>query len=114
MVLLGFPAGFGGGAIDAGLNTFGAVNFSARTLNWLHACYGIGTTIGPLIVTAVLIRQLPWQVSYAIVGVAQLLLAGCFVLTRHRWHAASHAQAHAAKRVPGQRRSTPYACQQPG
>lgn len=99
VVLLGFLAGFGGGAIDAGLNTFGAVNFSARTLNWLHACYGIGTTIGPLIVTAVLIRELPWQISYAIVGVAQVLLAGCFVLTRRRWDASSQAQAHAAEPV---------------
>ena len=54
MVALGFLAGLGGGAIDAGLNAYGASHFSARTLNWLHAFFGLGTTAGPLIVTAVL------------------------------------------------------------
>ena len=91
MVLLGFVAGFGGGAIDAGLNTYGANNFSPRSLNWLHACFGIGTTIGPLIVTAVLNQRLPWQVAYAIVGTAQVALATCFALTRRRWEATPHA-----------------------
>lgn len=99
VVLLGFMAGFGAGAIDAALNTYGATNFSARTLNWLHACFGIGTTLGPLIVTLVLSRQLPWQVSYMLVGGAQLLLAGCFALTRRRWDASSAAQTHATEPV---------------
>ncbi|MFO1114035.1 MAG: hypothetical protein U1E35_09330 [Rhodospirillales bacterium] len=56
MLGLGFLAGLGGGAVDAGLNAYGATHFSARTLNWLHAFFGLGTTIGPLIVTSVLGR----------------------------------------------------------
>src|SRR5260370_28278630 len=31
-------AGLGSGAIDAGLNSFGAHHFSAGPMNWLHAC----------------------------------------------------------------------------
>ena len=49
MVMLAVFAGVGGGAIDAGLNTFAATQFSARMVNWLHACYGIGAASGPLI-----------------------------------------------------------------
>ena len=85
LVALGFLAGLGGGAVDAGLNAYGATHFSARTLNWLHAFFGVGTTMGPLIVTGVLGAGLVWRWSYAIVGCAQLLLALTFFLTRDRW-----------------------------
>ena len=85
LVAFGCLAGLGGGAIDAVLNAYGARNFSARTLNWLHAFFGLGTTIGPLIVTAVLGAGLVWRWSYALVGCAQGLLALTFFLTRKRW-----------------------------
>ncbi len=85
MVMLGFLAGLGGGAIDAGLNAYGATHFSARVLNWLHAFFGLGTTLGPLIVTAVLGAGLIWRWSYVVVGSAQVLLAVTFFMTRGRW-----------------------------
>ena len=85
MVAVGFVAGLGGGAVDAGLNAYGATHFSARILNWLHAFFGLGTTLGPLIVTSVLGAGLAWRWSYAIVGAAQMCLAIAFFLTRRRW-----------------------------
>ncbi len=85
MVVLGAIAGLGAGAIDAGLNTFAATEFSARMVNWLHACYGIGAATGPLIMTSVLAAGRPWQRGYQIVGLWQLLLAICFILTRKWW-----------------------------
>ena len=85
MVALGFVAGLGGGAVDAGLNAYGARHFSARTLNWLHAFFGLGTTLGPLIVTTVLDAGLVWRWSYVIVGAAQAMLALTFFATRRHW-----------------------------
>lgn len=87
MVMLGLLAGLGAGAIDAGLNTYVATNFSTRTLNWLHAFFGLGAAIGPLIMTGVLNANLPWRRGYLIVGAAQIVLALCFVFTRRRWEA---------------------------
>ncbi len=81
----GFVAGLAGGAVDAGLNAYGARHFSARVLNWLHAFFGVGTTLGPLIVTVVLTSGHAWGWSYVIVGSAQLLLATTFFMTRGRW-----------------------------
>ena len=81
----GALAGLGGGAIDAGLNAYGATHFSRRTLNWLHAFYGVGAATGPLVVTAVLASGLAWRWSYALVGAAQAGLALTFLLTRRRW-----------------------------
>ena len=85
LLAFGFIAGLAGGAVDAGLNSYGASHFSARVLNWLHACFGLGTTLGPLIVTTVLSSGNVWRIAYVIVGSGQLLLALTFFLTRKRW-----------------------------
>lgn len=97
MVALGTVAGLGAGAIDAGLNTFAATNFSARMVNWLHACYGVGAATGPVIVTSVLAARHPWQRGYAIVGGWQLALAFCFLVTRRRWPAVSSTPSSTTK-----------------
>lgn len=85
MVALGWLAGLGAGAIDAGLNTYVATHYNARTLNWLHACYGIGAASGPVVMANVVGANLPWQWGYGLVGMGQLGLAGCFNLTRQQW-----------------------------
>jgi fucose permease len=83
-------SGLGAGAIDAALNTWVATHHGPRTVNWLHACYGVGATAGPAVMTAVLAAGRPWRLGYALVGVAQLALALCFVATRRRWAEPAH------------------------
>ena len=109
-VMVGFAvlAGLGAGAIDAGLNTFAATEFSARMVNWLHACYGVGAATGPVIMTGVLAAQQSWRRGYAIVGAWQFLLAACFALTRRWWPGAraSDANVEAMKVEAARVRST--------
>lgn len=102
LLVLGLAAvlGLGAGAIDAGLNTYVATYYSARMLNWLHACFGVGAASGPLIMTAVLRSGSSWRTGYLIVGIAQVALAVCFALTARAWpradgalHAASMSEA---------------------
>lgn len=81
MILLGM----GGGAIDAGMNAYAAAHFSPRHVNWLHAFYGLGATLGPLLMTAVLISGQSWRWGYALVGIALSGMAICFGWTRRRW-----------------------------
>jgi fucose permease len=85
LVALGFVSGLSGGAIDGGLNAYAAVHFSPRAMNWLHACFGIGATLGPAIMTAVLAGGLSWRAGYWIVSLVQLALALCFGATRSLW-----------------------------
>jgi fucose permease len=92
MVALGFLAGLGAGAIDTGVNTFAALHYSARMVNWLHAFYGIGATIGPVLMTSILTAGYAWQWGYGIVGLWQLLLALGFGLTYRQWPCASPTQ----------------------
>ncbi len=100
VVAFGALTGLGAGAVDAGLNTFAATRHGVRTLNWLHACYGLGTTSGPLLMGAVLGAGGPWQLGYGLVGAAQLVLAGCFTATRARWPAPGAAAAGTAGAAP--------------
>lgn len=86
MVLLGIMAGLGAGAIDAGLNTYVAAHFGEGLMQWLHASYGIGVTLGPIIMTIALTTLDSWRVGYRVVGGFQIALATCFVLTLPMWN----------------------------
>jgi fucose permease len=85
MVLLSVIAGLGAGAIDAGLNTYVAAHFSESLMQWLHASYGIGVTLGPILMTIALTTFNSWRVGYRVVGGFQAALAICFVLTLPMW-----------------------------
>ncbi|MDY0019930.1 MAG: MFS transporter [Anaerolineae bacterium] len=85
MIALGLVAGLGAGAIDAGINTYVAANFGEKLMQWLHASYGIGVTLGPLIMTAGLNLFEDWHWGYQVVGLAQLALAASFMVTLPLW-----------------------------
>ena len=106
MVALAALAGLGAGGIDAGINTYAATHWSARMVNWSHACYGLGTTTGPVIMTAVLGAHLSWQWGYALVGMGQLLLALAFMLTHQQWPAATTPTTPSAPMTPVTMRRT--------
>ncbi|MGV9212517.1 MFS transporter [Micromonospora sp. RB23] len=77
--------GLGSGAVDSGLNAYAAGAFGPRHMNWLHAFFGLGVAIGPLIMTAALSAGLAWRWGYGIVAAAQLALATAFALTVRAW-----------------------------
>jgi fucose permease len=54
LLSVGLLIGIGGGMVDAGLNTYFAVNFGTRLMNWLHAAFGLGATAGPILMTALI------------------------------------------------------------
>jgi fucose permease len=85
MVALGAVLGAGGGMIDAALNVYAAINHGPRVLNWMHAAFGLGAALGPLIMTAVIASGLSWSVGYIGVAIAQLGLALGYWLLRARF-----------------------------
>lgn len=98
MVLLGVFAGLGAGAIDAGLNTYVAANFGEGIMQWLHASWGVGITLGPIIMTVGLTVLNSWQFGYRVVGGFQLALAACFVLTLAMWNQHHSPAEHATEK----------------
>ncbi|MGD9028976.1 MAG: MFS transporter [Anaerolineae bacterium] len=85
MVLFGLLLGVGAGAVDAGMNMYVAANYGPREMNWLHACFGIGVTLGPAMMTALINTGRSWRWGYAIIVLLQTLLAILFRLTVDRW-----------------------------
>ncbi len=61
LIVLAFFNGMAGGSIDVALNAFASIKFSARWLNWMHACWGIGASLVPLVMTALLANDVPWR-----------------------------------------------------
>lgn len=104
MVLLGIMAGLGAGAIDAGLNTYAAAHFRPGLVQWLHASYGVGVTIGPIIMTLALTTLDSWRVGYRVVAGFQVLMALAFALTLPWW---GNQQERAAD-GPHEKRLTDY------
>jgi fucose permease len=74
-------------ALLAGLNVYAATAFGPRHMNWLHAFFGLGVAIGPLIMTTVVGAGLSWRWGYGIVASAQCVLALAFVLNARSWPA---------------------------
>jgi fucose permease len=80
-------SGLGAGAIDAGINAFAAERFRPRIVAWLHASWGLGAMLGPILMTASLAGGLGWRGGYAILGASLLGMAACFRLTLGLWDA---------------------------
>jgi len=85
IMLLIVPLGLGAGAVDAGLNHFVARHYSARHMNWLHGCWGIGATIGPVVMGTALASRFGWHGGYAVIALVQLALAMLFVRHLQLW-----------------------------
>jgi fucose permease len=79
MLPLGMAAGFGAGAVDAGLNAYVESNFGESLMQWLHASFGIGVTLGPLLMTAGLGLSGSWRPAYLAVAMAQCFLGILFL-----------------------------------
>jgi fucose permease len=104
MVSLGGILGIGAGIIDSALNTFAAVQYGSRVLNWMHAAFGLGAAVGPLVMTAILSSGLSWSLGYVIVALAQLGLAAGYFLTRERFTRSTAASQAATSSSSGSAR----------
>lgn len=93
--------GLGSGAIDAGLNAYVSSHYSTRQVNWLHACYSLGATLGPLIMTAALVRLGSWQAGYVVVGGLLLAMTATFAFSRRQWDQPAGAENAAGSAAVG-------------
>jgi fucose permease len=86
LLAAGFIFGLGVGVIDAGLNTFIAPRYSASRMNWLHACFGLGLTFGPALITLIVVDLAQsWRWAYAVLSALHGGLTIAFVLTLPFW-----------------------------
>jgi fucose permease len=87
VLLLGaaFMLGMGSGVVDAGINAYVAVHYGARVMNLLHASFGVGATMGPLLMTLFLTVGGSWRAAYLVLAILQAGLAVAFHRARRSW-----------------------------
>ncbi|PKK88325.1 MAG: MFS transporter, partial [Tenericutes bacterium HGW-Tenericutes-7] len=84
MLFFALPLGVGAGAIDVSLNHYLAKHYKASHMNYLHAFYGIGVTLGPSIMAYTLLGN-SWRLGYMIVGSILLMIALIIFLSFPIW-----------------------------
>jgi fucose permease len=103
VLMLGFlMSGFGIGLIDAGLNShIAALPNNTAPLNFLHAFYGVGALLGPLLATGVLAYALQWNTVYYVwMSMSVLLIVG-FAMAFRGYRTRAHQMEHVAGRKQG-------------
>ena len=80
-----FVLGIGGGAVDAGLNTYVAIHYKARAMNFLHAFWGIGTLVGPFLLSYFFSHGISWRMGYTSVGSIQMAVFVIILVTLPIW-----------------------------
>ena len=85
IVLLALPLGLGAGSVDAALNGFVALHYGARHMNWLHCFWGLGATLGPLIMSRFLAGSSGWRGGFLTLGIIQASLTVLLFATLPLW-----------------------------
>ena len=113
VLVLFIPIGSGIAVLDAGLNSYIAgLPRNSVVLNYLHACYGGGALLGPLLATLILALSLGWNVVYlvwAIVGIAifcAVFFAFKQALTSARQEEAANASSESGKSEGNEKTTT--------
>ena len=86
MMLGAVVLGYGAGVIDTALNNFVSLHYKAQHMNWLHAFWGIGVTISPLIMSFFLSGETgSWRKGYRVIALLQLSIAIIIALSLKKW-----------------------------
>ena len=91
LCLIAVPYGLGAGAIDAALNNYVALNYGARHMSWLHCCWGIGASVGPLVMGWALGGRMGWPGGYLSIGAVQVAITVVLLLSIPLWRRAADA-----------------------
>ena len=85
LCLISIPYGLGAGAIDAALNNYVALNYGAKHMSWLHCCWGVGASVGPVVMGWALAGTLSWHGGYLAIGAAQALITRVLFFSLPLW-----------------------------
>ena len=83
--LLALPYGLGAGSIDAAINNYVALHYASRHMSWLHCMWGVGSTVGPMIMGHALTSGRGWTMGYRYVGLIQLVIAFVVIMSLPLW-----------------------------
>ena len=84
LILAALPLGFGAGVIDMSVNHFLAAHYKPYHMNFLHAFYGLGVTVGPGVM-ALTLQEENWRAAFLIIGIILSVIALLLLLSFPIW-----------------------------
>lgn len=100
LVICAIPLGLGAGAVDAGLNSYVAAHYKAHHMSWLHCFWGVGATLGPIIMSQVMLQDGTWRDGYFTIAMIQFGLVLILLFTLPLWGRVA-TLSQAAKQAEG-------------
>ena len=85
LCLCAVPLGLGAGSVDAALNNFVALYYKAKHMSWLHCFWGIGASMGPIIMSYSLVRSQLWNAGYRAISIIQFALVAVLLFSLPLW-----------------------------
>lgn len=85
LIVFAIPLGLGAGAVDTGLNDYVAINYKAHHMSWLHSFWGVGATLGPIIMARFIMEESAWREGYLFISGLQFALTIILFLTLPLW-----------------------------
>ncbi|WP_042221932.1 MFS transporter [Oceanobacillus manasiensis] len=85
LVVCAIPLGLGAGAVDTALNNYVALHYKAHHMSWLHSFWGVGATLGPIIMASFISGQHGWRNGYLTIAGIQFALATILLLSFPLW-----------------------------
>lgn len=79
------PYGLGAGSVDAALNNFVALHYPARHMSWLHCMWGLGASIGPVVMGWAVAGGFKWNGGYQTIAVLQVALTAVLIFSLPLW-----------------------------
>ena len=89
--LIAVPLGLGGGLIDTSINNYVATHYHYRQVNFLHAFWGLGATLGPIILSADIAAG-SWRAGYRTISFIQYAVAVLLFLSLPLWKRVAKAE----------------------
>lgn len=86
LMVFAIPLGLGAGAVDAGLNDYVAIHYKAHHMSWLHCFWGVGATLGPVIMAQFIAGDNAWRDGYLTIAGLQFALVIVLLLTLPLWN----------------------------
>lgn len=79
--------GIGNAIVDIGSNSYIVKAYDARSVSMLHACWGIGSAVGPVIMAFVIAKFTNYRIGFIVGAVLNIIIITILRFMKRKWEA---------------------------
>ncbi|MGG3943773.1 MFS transporter [Peribacillus psychrosaccharolyticus] len=101
LIICAIPLGLGAGAVDASLNNYVALHYKAHHMSWLHCFWGVGASVGPMVMAFYIVNQGSWRSGYLTIAIIQFSLAILLLFALPLWALVARKSTNESEHIEG-------------